>query len=63
MAEMTCPCGSPSLEGDHLCARCRYYQTVFHPPTPEFESKRERAMRAISVKKEMKKSVRMVNIE
>ena len=60
---MTCPCGNPSLDNDHLCARCRYYQTVFSPPSPEFESKKERAMRAIKVKREMKKSIRMVVIE
>ncbi len=60
---MTCPCGNPSLDNDHLCARCRYYQTVFNPLTPQFESKRERAMRAISVRREMKKAIRMVVIE
>jgi len=60
---MTCPCGNPSLEDDHLCARCRYYQTVFHPPNPQFESKRERAMKAISVRREMKKATRMVVME
>lgn len=60
---MICPCGNPSLENDHLCARCRYYQTVFNPPNPQFESKRERAMRAISVRKEMKKSVKLFTIE
>ncbi len=60
---MICPCGNPSLENDHLCARCRYYQTVFNPPILQFESKREKAMRAISMRREMKKSVRMVVIE
>ena len=60
---MTCPCGRPALENDHLCSRCRYYQTVFNPPTPVFESKRERAMRAIEVRKVMRKSVRMVEVE
>ena len=60
---MTCPCGNPSLPDDHLCARCRYYQTVFNPPTPMFESKVERAQRAIKVRKEMKKMVRMVELE
>ena len=60
---MTCPCGRPALDNDTLCARCRYYQTVFNPPTPEFESKRDRALNAIRVRKMMKKSVRMVVME
>jgi len=60
---MICPCGNPALENDHLCARCRYYQTVFSPPTPQFESKKDRAMRAIRMRKEMKKSIKIVVVE
>ena len=59
---MICPCGNEALENDHLCARCRYFQNVFNPPTPVFESKKEKAMRAIRLKREMRKSIRMVNV-
>jgi len=58
-----CPCGNPSLEDDHLCSRCRYYANVFNPRLPEFESKIERAQAAIRVKKMMKGTVKMVEME
>ena len=51
---MNCRCGSPSLPDDSLCARCRYYQSVFNPAIPIFESKRERALKAMGMKKMMK---------
>ena len=51
---MNCRCGSPSLPDDSLCVRCRYYQGVFNPAKPIFESKRERALKAIGMKKMIK---------
>ena len=60
---MVCPCGRPALENDHLCSRCRYYKTVFNPPPPVFESKRERAMRAIAVRKSIKRSAVILETE
>lgn len=52
-----CPCGNPALPDDHLCSRCRYYANIFNPPVGDFESKIERAKKAIQNKKMMKKSV------
>jgi hypothetical protein len=60
---MTCPCGSPSAPNDHLCARCRYFQNVFRPPTPEFESKRDRALKAIYNRRLMKADRKVLVIE
>lgn len=52
-----CTCGSPSLDNDHLCAKCRYFNTIFKPPPREFESKRDVAMRAIENRKLMRDKV------
>lgn len=60
---MTCRCGRPTLENDTLCARCRYYQNVFNPPAPVFESRRDRALRAIAMKRMMKNSSKVMVIE
>jgi len=60
---MNCRCGRPTLTDDTLCARCRYYQNVFSPPTPLFESKRERALKAITMKRMMKSSSKIMVVE
>ena len=60
---MSCRCGNPALPDDTLCARCRYYQNVFNPPAPVFESKRERALKAITMKRMMKQSAGIMVIE
>lgn len=60
---MTCKCGRPTLEDDPLCARCRYYQNVFNPPTPAFESKRDRALKAITMKRMMKSSSKIMVVK
>jgi len=57
-----CRCGRPALPDDHLCARCRYYDVVFHPRPPILESKREMAQEAIRVRKVMKR-VKMMEVE
>jgi len=51
---MNCRCGNPALEGDHLCGKCRYFQEAFKVKVPEFESKRERALRSIYIKRATK---------
>ncbi len=56
---MTCHCGNPSQPNDHLCAKCRYFQTVFRPEPPMFESKREMALRAIYNKRVMKENLKI----
>ncbi len=61
-AEVICRCGAPAQVDDTLCARCRYFQNVFSPPRDVFESKREKAIGAIRVRK-MMKGVRMVSVE
>jgi predicted amidophosphoribosyltransferase len=63
MTELCPICGNPTLPDDHLCARCRYFQNAFNPPVPQFEDKRERAVRAIQMRKIMKNQIRMVKIE
>lgn len=60
---MTCCCGRPTLPDDTLCARCRYYQSVFNPPVPVFESKRERTLKAIVAKRMMKSSSKIIRVE
>lgn len=60
--QVICRCGNPAQENDTLCAKCRYYQNVFSPPRDVFESKREKAIEAIRVRK-MMKGVRMVSVE
>jgi len=60
---MNCRCGRPTLLDDTLCARCRYYQSVFNPPTPAFESKRDRALRAITMRRMMKQSSKIMVME
>ncbi len=52
--EIRCPCGGPALPNDHLCGRCRYIKDVFNPSDSQFESKRDRALRAIEAKRGMK---------
>lgn len=49
-----CRCGNSVRAGESLCDRCKYYQSIFKPPVPEFESKRDRALRAIILKRTMK---------
>ena len=64
MTDKLCPlCHSPVLTDDILCSRCRYYQDTFNPPTPIFESKVERAVRAIKIRKMMKGVGKVVNVE
>ncbi len=60
---MICRCGNPSLPHDTLCARCRYYQNVFNPVRPAFESKREMALKAIGMKRMMKQSSKFMVVE
>ena len=55
--EELCTCGSPAQENDHLCAKCRYFNTVFKPPPREFESKRDIAIRAIENRKLMRNRI------
>ena len=57
MSEKLCTCGNPSADNDHLCAKCRYFNTVFKPPPREFESKRDVAIRAIENRKLMRDRV------
>jgi len=56
---MNCRCGVQIKDGEILCDRCKYYSTVFTPPEPVFESKREIAIRAMKLRK-MTKQFRMV---
>ena len=51
------------VEGKTLCVRCEYYQSVFTPPSPQFESKRDRALRAIFARRMMKQSSKFMVIE
>ncbi len=60
---MTCRCGNPSLSHDTLCARCRYYQTVFNPVRTAFENKREMSLKAIATKRMMKQSSKIIRVE
>ncbi len=60
MSEKQCTCGCPASDDDHLCARCRYFNTVFKPPPREFESKRDMAIRAIESRKLVKDKVVVV---
>lgn len=63
MDENTCRCGNPKAIDESLCVRCVYYQKVFNPPAPVFESKRERALKAISDRRMMKGASRVMRIE
>jgi hypothetical protein len=60
---MTCRCGRPTIPDDTLCARCRYYANVFNPPVPVFESRREKALKAITMKRMMKNSSKIMVVE
>lgn len=60
---MNCRCGRPTISDDTLCARCRYYQNAFSPPTPVFESRRDLALKAISMKRMMKGVFKVMVVE
>jgi len=58
-----CRCGNPKAIDEPLCVRCTYYQKVFNPPAPIFESKRERALKAISDRRMLKGASKVMRIE
>jgi hypothetical protein len=50
----TCYCGGKLHDGEKLCDKCRYLNSVFRPAPREFESKRDVALRAIGERRERK---------
>jgi hypothetical protein len=58
-----CRCGNPKPTDEQLCVRCAYYQRVFNPPAPIFESRTERALKAIHDRKLMKGANKVMRIE
>lgn len=62
-SERLCKCGGPAAPDDTLCDRCRYLRGVFSEKEPMFDSKRERAIRAIKDRKMMRGISRILEIE
>ncbi len=58
-SSVLCHCGRPATE-DGRCPRCAYYNSVFIPQEPVFESKREVALRAIRFRKMMRGKDRFI---
>jgi len=63
MDQNLCRCGNPKAVDEALCVRCAYYQRVFSPPTPVFESRKERALKAIADRKLMRGASKVMRIE
>jgi hypothetical protein len=55
-----CLCGGSALPDDTLCGRCRYIQNIFNPKDTLFESKRDKALRAIEMRRSTKGISRIV---
>lgn len=58
-----CYCGAPAAPDDVFCARCRYFNNVFHQTPIQSESKRDKVLRAIEDRKMTRGVNRILVIE